>query len=142
MGIQRLWELDDYWALKTPVSRSLSRDHFKQIWHAFTVRDPNSSPEQPGEPWWFGLEPLATTIRQACQYYWTPGGHLAIDECMVPYFGHTQHTIKAPHKPIKLGYKLWALGDSSYIYNWLWYSKALGTEGLREGPPQYLGADT
>ena len=57
--------------------------------------------------------------------------HAAVDESMVPYFGHTGHAIKAPHKPIKQGYKIWALGDHGYIYDWRWYSKALGTEGLR-----------
>jgi hypothetical protein len=142
MGVQPLRELSDYWQLDTPISQCLVRDRFEQIRAAFTIRDPNSSPEQPGEPWWFRLEPLAATIRQACQQYWAPGAHLAIDESMVPYFGHTRHTIKAPHKPIKQGYKLWALGDSGYIYNWLWYSKAEGTEGIRGVRRQYLGADT
>ena len=117
MAIQPLRDLSSYWQLKTPISKCLSRDRFNQIRRAFTIRDPDTSPEQPGEPWWFRLEPLATTIRQACQHYWAPGAYLAIDESMVPYFGHTRHTIKAPHKPIKQGYKLWALGDSGYIYN-------------------------
>ncbi len=53
-----------------------------------------------------------------------------MDEGMIPYLGHTRHAIKAPHKPIKQGYKLWKLGDLGYIFNWLWYSKAEGTEGL------------
>jgi len=73
---------------------------------------------------------LASTVRKACQKYWAPGAHLAVDECMIPYFGHTRHAIKAPHKPIKQGYKLWALGDHGYIFNWLWHSKVQGTEGL------------
>jgi hypothetical protein len=86
--------------------RCLSRARFKQIRHAFTIRDPQLSPEQPGDPWWFRLEPLATTIQKSCQQYWAPGGHLAIDESMIPYFGHTWHLIKAPHKPISQGYKV------------------------------------
>jgi hypothetical protein len=49
---------------------------------------------------------------------------------MIPYFGHTRHTNKAPHKPISQGYKVWGLGDHGYIFSWLWYSKSLGTEGL------------
>ena len=49
---------------------------------------------------------------------------------MVPYFGHTRHTIKAKHKPIKQGYKIWSLGDCGYTFNWLWYSKDQGTESL------------
>ena len=47
---------------------------------------------------------------------------------MVPYFRYTQHIIKAPYKPIKQGYKIWALGDLGYIYSWLWYLKTKGTE--------------
>jgi len=46
------------------------------------------------------------------------------------YFEHTQHTIKTKHKPIKQGYKIWSLEDCDYTFNWLWYSKDQGTEGL------------
>ena len=49
---------------------------------------------------------------------------------MVPYFGHTRHTIKAKHKPTKQGYKIWSLGDCGYTVDWRWYSKYQGTEGL------------
>jgi hypothetical protein len=124
MGVQPLRDLYDYWRLQTPIIRCLSesRDRFKQIRRAFTIRDPQSSPERPGDPWWFRLEPLATTIQKSCQQYWAPGAHLAIDESMIPYFGHTRHSIKAPHKPISQGYKVWGLGDHGYIFSWLWYS--------------------
>ena len=61
---------------------------------------------------------------------------------MIPYFGHTRHTIKAKHKPIKQGYKVWALGDSGYIFNWLWYSKTEGTESLGSRSRQNSLADT
>ena len=103
---------------------------FKQIRHAFTIQDPNISPQKPGDSWWFRLKPLATTIRNACQKYWIPGAHIAVDECMVRYFGHTRHIIKAKYKPIKEGYKIWSLGDCGYIFSWLWYSKTEGTEKL------------
>ena len=84
-----------------------------------SIRDPNTSPEQPGDPWRFRVESLVTTIRKACQKYWIPEAHLVVDEYMIPYFGHTRHTIKAPHKSIKKGYKFWALADLGYIHNWL-----------------------
>ena len=61
---------------------------------------------------------------------------------MVPYFGHIRHTIKAPHKPIKQGYKIWTLGDYGYTCNWLWYSKAKGTEGLSSKSRENTMADT
>jgi hypothetical protein len=62
MGVQPLQELQDYWHLETPIASCLSQGRFKQIRRAFTVRDPQLSPEQPKDPWWFRLEPLATTI--------------------------------------------------------------------------------
>jgi hypothetical protein len=100
IGVQPLQELQDYWHLKTPIASYFTWWRFKQIRGAFTIRDPQLSPEQPGDPWWFRLKPLATTIQKSCQQYWAPGAYLAIDESMIPYFGHTQHSIKAPHKPI------------------------------------------
>jgi len=143
MGIQPLRELSDHWYhLKSPVASCFTERCFKQIQRAFAIRDPNTSPEQPGDPWWFRVEPLATTIRKACQKYWIPGAHLAVDEGMIPYLGHTRHAIKAPHKPIKQGYKIWALADLGYIFNWLWYSKAQGTEGLGKRSRQNTMADT
>ena len=61
---------------------------------------------------------------------------------MISYLGRTRHAIKAPHKPIKQGYKFWALADLGYIYNWLWHSKARGTEGLGRRSRRGTMADT
>src|SRR5437016_8612180 len=61
---------------------------------------------------------------------------------MVPYFRHTRHTIKAPHKPIKPGYKIWALEDLGYIFSWRWHSKTLGTEDLGMRSRRNTMADT
>jgi hypothetical protein len=61
---------------------------------------------------------------------------------MVPYFGHTRHTIKAPHKPIKQGYKIWSLGDCGYTFGWRWYSRYQGTEGLGLKSRENTMADT
>ena len=85
---------------------------------------------------------MTTTVREACQKYWAPEAHLAVDECMILYLGHTQHTIKAPHKSIKQGYKIWALGDLGYIFNWLWHSRSLSTENLSKRSRQKVMADT
>ena len=64
---QPLQELDDHWGeLKSPIASCFPRWRFRQIRRAFTIRDPNTSPQKSGDPWWFRLEPLATTIRNAC----------------------------------------------------------------------------
>jgi Transposase IS4 len=107
----------------------LSRDRFNEIQAVFTFRNPDILPMQPSDPWWF--RPLASSIRDSCQRCWIPGAKVAVDEGMIAYHGHTRHTIKAPHKPIKQGFKFWALGDHGFIYNWLWYSRTDGTEATR-----------
>ena len=61
---------------------------------------------------------------------------------MISYLGHTRHVIKAPHKPIKQDYKIWALADLDYIFNWLWYSKAQDTESLDKKSCQNIMTDT
>ena len=61
---------------------------------------------------------------------------------MILYFKHIQHTIKIKYKSIKKDYKIWTLEDYGYIYNWLWHSKARGTEGLGRRSRRGTMADT
>lgn len=79
------------------------------------------------------MEPIANEIRQNCQRLWSPGSHLAIDEAMIAFRGRSHHKIKLPNKPIKEGFKIWGIGDSGYIYDWLWHSRLDGPEGIPAG---------
>jgi hypothetical protein len=110
MSLYQAPEISDYWAQKAPsydtIRTCFTRNRFTQIRRAFTLRDTQVYPEQPDDPWWFRVEPLASAVRNACQTYWAPGGCLAVDESMIRYFGHSRHAIKAPHKPIKQGFKV------------------------------------
>jgi hypothetical protein len=51
---------------------------------------------------------------------------------MIAYRGRSFHKVKLPSKPIKEGYKVWVLGDSGYVYDWLWHSRTDGPEGIPE----------
>ena len=55
---------------------------------------------------------------------------ITVNESMILYLEHIWHVIKTSHKSIKQDYKIWALADLDYIFNWLWYSKAQDTENL------------
>ena len=122
--VQSLWELKDHWSsLNFSVKSCLSQKHFKQIQRVFTIWDFNTSSQKSEESWWFRLESLATTIHKVCQKYWVSEAHITVNECMMLYFEHTQHTIKTSHKSIKQDYKIWSLENHDYIFNWLWYSK-------------------
>jgi len=48
---------------------------------------------------------------------------------VVRFCGRSRHTLKIRNKPIKEGYKIFALCDHGYTYGFLWYSS---TEGIAE----------
>ena len=51
---------------------------------------------------------------------------------MIPYRDRTKYKVKLSNKPIKKGYKVWILGDSDYVYDWLWHSRIDGPEEIFE----------
>ena len=61
---------------------------------------------------------------------------------MISYFEHIWHAIKTSYKFIKQDYKIWALEDLGYIFNWLWYSKTWDIEDLDSRSCQNSMTDT
>jgi len=53
---------------------------------------------------------------------------------MVRFFDRSQHCIKAPHKPIKQGYKILALCDHGYTSSWIYSSRTQGFANLTRLP--------
>jgi hypothetical protein len=73
---------------------------------------------------------------------------------MVPFSSRSKHTLKMKNKPISEGFKIWALCDRGYLWDFLFYScttgklyiypliiiihkliyKRLGTVGLEKHP--------
>jgi hypothetical protein len=49
---------------------------------------------------------------------------------MIRFRDRTYYKVKLLNKLIKEGYKVWVLGDSGYVYDWLWYSRVDGPEGI------------
>jgi hypothetical protein len=43
---------------------------------------------------------------------------------MIRFFGRSKHTFKAPNKPIKEGYKVFALCEAGYTYYFMWSSRS------------------
>jgi Transposase IS4 len=81
------------------------------------------------EHWWWRLELMLSTFRTACQTYLIPGIEVAIDEIMVRFFGRSHDTCKMPNKPIKQGYKIFALANSSYVW---YFQLSLKEHGISE----------
>ena len=73
--------------------------------------------------WWYKLEPFASSLRTACLQYWKPSNAVSIDKTMIYGFGRSYYTFKMPNKPIKQGYKLFAIANQGYILDWIWASR-------------------
>ena len=47
-----------------------------------------------------------------------PSTNLTVDKIMIKFKGRTRQKVTISYKPIFTGFKIFALGDSGYIYNW------------------------
>jgi Transposase IS4 len=130
MGLHVEARRKEHWTEKGYLRHFISLTRYDQIHRYFTLRNGESNPRKDGETFAWKVEPIGSIIRQNCQKLWNPSSYLAIDESMVAYRGRTHHKVKLPNKPIKEGYKVWVLGDSSYVYDWLWHSRVDGPEDI------------
>jgi len=143
MGIHDSKRTDFYWRndissgpIHTP-QLYMSLNRFEQIKRYLHISQPlgentdepqleattQYSDEYMKELWWRKVLPLADVFRNACQQYYIPGTHTAIDELMIRCFGRSLHTYKMPNKPINQGYKLFALAEHGYIWWFIWSSR-------------------
>jgi len=53
------------------------------------------------------------------QAYVVLGQDVSYDEMMVPLSGRSKHTLKMNNKLIKEGFKIWALCDRGYLWDFL-----------------------
>ena len=139
-------QIDRYSAPLHTVSLHLGEVRYWQLLRYFHVSDPYTHPDIPFElqdkmteeqirnMWWYKLEPLASILRSNFEKYWRPASNVSIDEMMVRFFGRSLHTVKMPNKPIKQGYKMWALCDSGYLFTFMWNSRVKGIGELTRVP--------
>ena len=62
---------------------------------------------------------MASMVKQNYKALWSLSSYLAVDEAIIAYRGRSIDKVKLLNKPIKEGYKVWALRDAGYIYDWL-----------------------
>jgi hypothetical protein len=87
---------------------------FQQIKRYFHVSAPVTSHLSTAR-WYTKLEPLASLLCMKFQAYVVLGQNVSFDEMMVPFAGRSRHTLKMKNKPIKEGFKIWALCDHGYL---------------------------
>ena len=101
---------------------------FRQIMRYFHVAPPLLSATQAPTTsrWFLKLSPLFELLRTKFKTYVVLGQNVSFDEMMVPFTGRSKHTLKMKNKPISEGFKLWALCNRSYTWDFLFYSRTSG----------------
>jgi hypothetical protein len=149
MGVHREPNYTIYWETPKPngpihaLSKHISLNRFENLRRYLHVSKPASetskSPQshlenssEGDELWWWRLEPMISTFRRGCQRCLTPGTAVAIDEIMVRFHGRSSDTCKMPNKPIKQGYKIFALADNGYVWHFQLSSRQHGIGELKK----------
>ncbi len=84
------------------------------------------------QQWWRKMETTILIFRANCQSHWIPGKNVSVDEMMIKFYGRSKHTQKILNKPIKQGFKMWALCDRGYLFYFLFHPRYWKTGELQK----------
>jgi hypothetical protein len=129
IGIVGTSNIGSYWNKSGSTTHkpmeSMTFFRFQQIKRYLYVLPPTTTSLSIAR-WYIKLDPLASLLCTKFQAYVVLGQNVSFDEMMVPFAGRSKHTIKMPNKPIKEGFKIWALCDHGYLWDFLFYSRTSG----------------
>lgn len=134
MGIDSLPARRMYWSGDTrhsTVAAVLSRDRFESITRYLTVSPPEVG-AAPRNPFSF-VRAFVAALNHSFPRHWNPGRHLALDESMVSFRGHSDIKQFVPGKPHPHGYKIWVLANENYMLQFqLYEGKAAAGPSIHE----------
>ncbi|XP_049954622.1 piggyBac transposable element-derived protein 4-like [Schistocerca serialis cubense] len=120
MGVHQLPQLGNYWSSDpilrvTAISSVMTKLRYKKIVENLHCND-NSTCVKKGKPGYDKLHKIRPVIRaisnKICKVY-KPSSVSAVDELMVAFKGRSTLKQYMPMKPVKRGYKVWCLADTS-----------------------------
>ena len=120
MGLHSEPNVEDYWSNNSytpnhPIKCYMSLKRFQQIERFFHVCDPQGDN---GQSFFFSkLEPLMSHFRYTSKDLWELGCKLSVDEMMIVFSGRSKETVRMRNKPVPCGYKMWALCDQGYVWD-------------------------
>jgi hypothetical protein len=128
MGLFPLPEVSQYWQSGLgpvhSVSTVMNLKRFQQIKRFIHVSDHRG--DKSNEFFFNKLEPLMSHVRSASKRRWKPGRRLAVDEMMIICHGKSSETVRMRGKPIGAGFKMWAICDAGYVYDFFPHSNKDG----------------
>ena len=135
MGINRLPEIQDYWSMDTslryaPIADRISCDTFEEITRYLHFANSDKLPAR-GEDDFSCLQkvdPLISALKQKFKTMYYSHSQLSVDEAMIPFKGPFSMKQYLPMKPVKRGFKVWAMADAlnGYLYDFNVYTGATG----------------
>ena len=116
MGITSCPDLRFYWSedktFRVPgIANVMSRDRFLLI-RKFIYYNDNHEAKNSDDPL-RKIRVLYNSILKTCFKYWTPHSKLVVDESMIAYNGDHPLAVYMPRKPIRNGFKMFVLSDST-----------------------------
>lgn len=123
--LQDIWSTD--WVLNCPnYARIMTKNRFFFLMrHLHFVNNANIvGPEDPNFDKLFKVRHLIEHFQSVFQASYQLGKNISVDETMVKFKGRHRAKQYDPSKPIKRGFKLWTLADSStgYVHTFQVYS--------------------
>lgn len=109
------------------IGRYMTQLRFEQIKRYFHISPPENITT---EEWYLKMKLLASSISNKLCEYLLPATDIAVDEMMVHFTGRLVHTQCIPGKPIPCWYKIFALCQNGYTYNFLFTSRIYSIAGL------------
>lgn len=136
-GYHRLPSERDYWSededLRVDLVRNaMSRNAYLELKSVIHFQD-NTTAAQHKDDKCFKIRPLVEIVNANFRKWGICHKNLSIDEMIVRYYGH--HSLKQfiRAKPIRFGYKLWAMcGEDGYCYNFSLYCGKESGQNLEE----------
>lgn len=137
-GVFKLPSIRDYWKSsdKYPshkITDYMSLTKFEQIKRFFHISNPLEVISE-DTLWYHKIEPLASCILDSCMKYYLPSSNLSVDEMIIRFSGRSPHTVRMKNKPTPEGYKVFALCDAGYTYNFMFTSRIKKKESVQNIP--------
>ena len=124
-----LWNTqEDKGPLSPLVGKAMGRNRWYQIDKYIHVIMPPKE-EAPKRTPFQKVDQLSSELKANFAKYYTPGTHVAVDECIKRFKGRSPAIVNIPSKPDPTGFKVWVLAFHGYVLNWLWHHK-----GEKHGP--------
>jgi hypothetical protein len=149
MGLHHEKVIDLYWAsdpkggpIHACVVQAMSKTRWEQIYRYFHVCDVEVELQKKADgstgstlSAWEKVDGIANHLRTNFKKHWTPGTHVAVDECIARFTGRCADIVNIPTKPTPIGHKIWVLSDSGYVLDFLWHvrgdNSGQGPQGLK-----------